>query len=219
MNSQRPKRNAKKPTRFRETTPSVPSASQVAQKVIKRTEQHAPLRPIAVEPVPQPTLLESKLPDYHPPLEYTKKGGHSLVEGMTQLQLFLQFFPTTIMMGIMVATNSYGERVNRTETIKNKPDSLHHRKWHAINVSELYRYLGILLFIGLRREPEHQKLWEIKGYNLGQYMSLNRYDQLNWYCHGRRRYAFPIRLSRGDDVKVGPRGDDEVCLSYIYSYD
>ena len=39
-------------------------------------------------------------------------------------------------------------------------------------------------------------------------------------CHGRRRYAFPIRLSRGDDVKVGPRSsDDEVCLSYIYSYD
>ena len=38
-------------------------------------------------------------------------------------------------------------------------------------------------------------------------------------CHGRRRYAFPIRLSRGDDVKVGPRSSDEVCLSYIYSYD
>ena len=38
-------------------------------------------------------------------------------------------------------------------------------------------------------------------------------------CHGRRRYAFPIRLSGGDDVKVGPRGDEEVCLSYIYSYD
>ena len=39
-------------------------------------------------------------------------------------------------------------------------------------------------------------------------------------CHGRRRYAFPIRLSRGDDVKVGPRSsDDEVCLSYIYSCD
>ena len=45
-------------------------------------------------------------------------------------------------------------------------------------------------------------------------------DAVETYCHGRRRYAFPIRLSRGDDVKVGPRSsDDEVCLSYIYSYD
>ena len=42
---------------------------------------------------------------------------------------------------------------------------------------------------------------------------------IGYSYHGRRRYAFPIRLSRGDNVKVGPRGDNEVCLSYIYSYD
>ena len=195
MGSQRPKRNAKKPSRFLDSAPSVPSDTQVAQKVAKRKQQNTPLKPIAVETVPQPALLESKLPDYHPPLEYTKRGGHSLVEGMTQLQLFLQFFPTTIMMRIMAATNSYGERANRTEGKKNKPNSLHHRKWHPTTISELYRYLGILLFIGLRREPEHQKLWEVKGYNLGQYMALNRYDQLNWYFTLRDSVINPLAPS------------------------
>ena len=178
-----------------ETTPSVPSSSQVAQKFIKRKEQYTPLQPIAVEPVQQPVLLESKLPDYYPPLKYTKRGGHSLIEGMLQLQLFLQFFSTTIMAGIVAAINSYGERINRTETIKNKSNSLYHRKWHATNIPELYRYLGILLFIGLRREPERQKLWEVEGYNLGQYMALNRYDQLNWYFTLRDSVINPLTSS------------------------
>ena len=62
------------------------------------------------------------------------------------------------MAGIMAVINSYDERTNRTETIKNKPDNSYHRKWHVTNIPELYRYLGILLFISLRREPEHQKL-------------------------------------------------------------
>ena len=195
MDSQRPRRNANKPSRYRDSTPSIPSDSEVTRKVVEQKRQNAPLRPIAVELMPQPTLLESKLPDYHPPLKYTKKGGHSLVEGMLQLQLFLQFFPTTIMAGIVAATNSYGERTNRTETIKNKPDSPYHRKWHATNIPELYRYLGILLFMGLHREPEHQKLWEVKGYNLGQYMALNRYDQLNWYFTLRDSVTNPLAPS------------------------
>ena len=92
MDSQRSKRNAKKLTRFQESTPSVPSDSEVAQKVVKRQEQKAPLRLIAVEILPEPTFLEFKLPDYQPPLEYTKKGGHSLISGLTQLQLFYNFF-------------------------------------------------------------------------------------------------------------------------------
>ena len=197
MNSQRPKRNTKIPTRFRESTPPIPSESEVARKVIKRKAQHTPLRPIAVEIVPDPTLLKSKLPNYQPLLEYTKRGGHSLVQGMTQLQLFLQFFSLTIRMKIVAAINSYAERRNYTESQKNKPNSEHHRKWRAITVSELYRYLGILLFLGLRREPEHQKLWTVESYNLGKYMSLNRYDQINWYFTLRDSVTTP--LAPGDE--------------------
>ena len=158
MDSQRPRRAAGKPKRYLDSALSVPSDSQVKQKVANRKQQNTPLKPIAVEIVPKPTLLQSKLPDYHPPLEYIKRGGHSLVQGMTQLELFLQFFSTAIMTRIMIATNTYGERANRTETTKNKPDSIHHRKWRPVTIPELYRYLGILLFLGLRCEPEHQKL-------------------------------------------------------------
>ena len=191
MDSQRPKRNAKKPTRFRESTPSVPLQSEVAQKVVKRQEQKTPLRPIAVEILPKPTLLESELPDYHPPLEYTKRGGHSLVSGLTQLQLFLQFFPTQIMAIMVAVINSYGERTNRTETKKRKPHSPHYRKWTPTTIAELYRYFGILLFMGLRQEPVHQELWNVKGYNLGQYMALQRYEQLNLYFSLRDRFVSP----------------------------
>ena len=195
MDSQRPKRNSKLPKRFLDSAPSVPSDNQVAQKMAKRKQQNAPLKPIAVETVPNPTLLQSELPHYIPPLEYTKRGGHSLVQGLTQLQLFLQFFSTTVMAGIVVATNSYGERTNTTETINRKPDSPHHRKWHATTISELYRYLGILLFIGLRREPVEEKLWNITGYNLGQYMGLKRYQQLSQYFTLRDLATTPLAPS------------------------
>ena len=96
---------------------------------------------------------------------------------------------------IMIIINTYGERANRTETTKNKPDSIHHRKWRPVTIPELYRYLGILLFLGLRCEPEHQKLWEVKGYNLGQYLSLNRYDQINWYFTLRDSVTNPLAPS------------------------
>ena len=81
----------------------------------------------------------------------------------------------------MAAINSYGERRNYTERQRNKPDTIYYRKWRPTTVPELYRYLGILLFLGLRREPEYQKLWDLKGYNLGRYLSLNCYEQINWY--------------------------------------
>ena len=101
------------------------------------------------------------------------------------------------MAGIAVATNSYGERRNHTERQKNKPDTVHHRKWRPITVPELYRYLGILLFIDLRREPKHQKLWDPKGYHLGRFLGLNRYEQINRY--------FTLR----DSVTTPPSASDE----------
>ena len=75
------------------------------------------------------------------------------MQGLTQLKLFLQFFPTIIMAVIVAVINTYSERINIIKTHKRKPNSPHYRKWRATTISELYRYLGILLFIGLRREP------------------------------------------------------------------
>ena len=195
MVSQRPKRNSTLPRRYLDSAPSVPSASQVKQKVAKRNRQNAPLRPIAVESVPKPTLLQTELPHYNPPLDYTKKGGHPLIQGLTQLQLFLQFFSTTVMAGIVTAINSYGERTNATETKKQKPNSPHHRKWRSTTISELYRYLGILIFIGLRREPVEETLWNTKDWNLEQYMSFRRYQLLSQYFTLRDSFTNPLTSS------------------------
>ena len=189
MDSQRPSRNAKKPSRYRDSTPSILSDSEVTQKVVKQKRQNAPLRPIAAETVPEPALPDSKLPPYRPPLEYTKKGGHSVALGLTQLQLFLQFFPSTVMAIIVAATNSHGERANR---IKDRnPLSTQYRKWHSTTISELYRYFGCLLFLGLHQEPQHQVCWEVDGYNLGQYLPLKRYEQINLYFTLRDRVTTP----------------------------
>ena len=195
IDSQRPKRATKLPKRFLDSAPSVPSDSQIAQKVAKRKQQNAPLKPVAVETVPNPTLLQSELPHYTPPLIYTKRGRHSLVQGLIQLKLFLKKISTTVIAGIILIINSYGERINAVETIKRKPDSSHHRKWHATIISELYRYLGILLFIGLRKEPVEEKLWNITGYNVEQYMSLKRYQQISQYFTLRDLTITPLASS------------------------
>ena len=193
MDSQRPKRTTRKPKRYENSTPSVPSESEVAQKVIKRKEQNAPLRPIAAESVPQPDLLECKLPHYHPPLEYTKGGGNSLVQGMTQLQLFLQFFSLEIMAIIMAAINSYGERTNRTETKRRKPNSPEHRRWYSSNASELYRYFGYLLYLGIHQEPKYWEYWKVDDANLGKYLSLKRYEQINLFFTLRDRVTHLLK--------------------------
>ena len=54
-----------------------------------------------------------------------------------------------------------------------------------------------LPFLGLRREPEHQKLWDTEGYNIGKYMALNRYDQIKWYFTLRDSVTTP--LAPGDE--------------------
>ena len=51
---------------------------------------------------------------------------------------------------MVAAINSYGERTNRTETKKRKPYSPYYYKWTPAMITELYRYFGILLFMGLR---------------------------------------------------------------------
>ena len=193
MDSQRPRRNVKKPKRFLDSAPLIPSETQLKQKTAKRNEQNAPLQPIATEIIPEPTLLDVNLPHYHPPLEYTKRGGHSLAPSMTQLKLFLQFFSSTVMAIIMAATNSYGERENRE---KNRhPLSRQYRKWHSTTISELYRYLGCLLFLGLHQEPCYEECWKVEGHNLGQYLPLKRYEQLNRYFTLRDRVTIPPKES------------------------
>ena len=99
------------------------------------------------------------------------------------------------MAGIITATNSYDERKNHTESRKNKPDSSHHRKWYATTIPELYRYLGILLFLGLHPESEYKTLWRSDHGNLGQYMALNRYKQLAWYFTLRDTVTNPMASS------------------------
>ena len=96
---------------------------------------------------------------------------------------------------MVAAINTYGERINAIETHKRKPDSRYHRNWRAITISELYRYLGILLFMGLRREPVQEKLWDNQGYNLGQYMSFRRYEQLSAYFKLRDLVITPLTPS------------------------
>ena len=126
------------PSRFQESTPSILLESQVKQKVIKREEQNTLLRSIAAEIIPKPTLLKSKLSNYYSPLKYIKKGEYSLIPGSTQLQLFLQFSPITIIAIIVTTINSYSERTNATK--KRKPNYTKISTWRSTTISKLYRY-------------------------------------------------------------------------------
>ena len=71
----------------------------------------------------------------------------------------------------MVATNSYA---------KSHRDDSHIRTWKDTTIGEIYRYIGIWLYMGMHREPVRDVFWSAT-HQLGRFMPLHRFNQLCRY--------------------------------------
>jgi hypothetical protein len=71
---------------------------------------HEALKPIAVEPVPEPALLDETLPPYILPLKLNYLSGIPESRGSIELETFKIFISDNVVRRIMAATNSYTKK-------------------------------------------------------------------------------------------------------------
>jgi Transposase IS4 len=163
-------------------------------KKAARTTQKTALKPIAVGPLPETIELDEndlpELPTYEPPLKLQFQPFQSLATGLSELDTFQQLLTPAIIDRIIAATNSYAEN-----TQKNEEPYPHARSWNPINSTDIWRFIGCLLYMGYHQIANHEEHWSKSGY-LRKFMSLRRYHQTHRY--------FTLR-----DGTVNPRKEKE----------
>jgi hypothetical protein len=119
MDSQRPKRLTKKPTRYSQSPTLIVLDSQKPDIPEVRRSKKRPLQAIPVEPIPidisdaLPSALPStqrEIPPYTPPLGYILyKAGEPVVKPSDELSTSLLFLSEPYLQQIVAAMNSYAE--------------------------------------------------------------------------------------------------------------
>jgi hypothetical protein len=115
MNSQRPKRQIKKPNRFSQSPSFVPLDPQVSEIPEVHRPKKRPLQAIPAKPIPEELFqsLPSKqreIPIYTSPLGYIKyKANTAATKASNKLFAFLLLFSKDYITRIIFATNSYAE--------------------------------------------------------------------------------------------------------------
>ena len=145
MISERPKR-VRKPKVIWEAAESSSTASQ--PKKASRTVKADVLLPIAVEPLLRPSKLDEPLPAYTPPFQIKKKLGKPSFENLSAIETFQKFIDGDIIGRIGIATNAYAARAQA----KQSSDEYQQQNWHPTTSGELYRYLGVWLYMSLHPE-------------------------------------------------------------------
>jgi Transposase IS4 len=184
--------------------PSAAKDPKITQKNA-RTEKQTALKPIATGPLPESIGLDEKrlpeLPTYKPPLELQYKPSESLSTGLSQLDTFQRLLTPDIIDRIVEATNSYA--VNARE-IDEEPNP-HIRAWKPVNSTDIWRYIGCLLYMGYHKEGRHEEHWEEKGY-LKEFLSLIRFQQIHRYFTLRDRSVEPYKKNETFAWQVEPIG-------------
>jgi len=153
MDTQRPKRQTKKPSQYSQSPSLFPLESQLSEVPEVRRPPKRPLQAIPAEPIPE-DLAESllpfkqrEIPPYTPPLEYIEyKAGSGVSEAIDKLSTFLLLFSEDYIKQIIAVTNSYAER-DQNEFNYNIV-----RKWIFINRADLLYFIGCLFYIGIYKE-------------------------------------------------------------------
>ena len=143
-------------------------AIQKASKTVKKKA----LTPIPIEPIS--TSIPRELPSYNPPIRISKKRGKPRFKGLSELQTFQKFFTKAIIQLIIIAINSYAARK------RSHSDLLHTRTWKDIIIGEIYRYIGVWLYMGMHREAVRATFWS-PTHQLGRYLPYHRFEQIHRY--------------------------------------
>ena len=110
MDSFRPKRAIRKPKRYSKSPERTLKLIQLTRKKANRQTLSKALKLIVVEPIPNPTILDSPLPTYVPPIELPSILGRGISRDTTELQTFQKFIIKRVVDIIITVTNSYAKR-------------------------------------------------------------------------------------------------------------
>jgi Transposase IS4 len=143
-----------------------------------RTTQKTALKPVIAGSLPKALELDRndlpKLSTYNLPLNLQFQALESLATGLTELETFQRLLTPTIVDRIVAATNSYAENARKIDKDTGKM-LLHSRPWKPVNLAEIWRFIGYLLYIGVHIEAKYKDYWSKTGH-LSKFMSLIYYD-------------------------------------------
>jgi len=160
------------------SAPSPASDPKITRKTARNQPETA-LRPIATGPLPKSSKLDENhlpdLPTYEPPLKLRYKPSESSASGLSKLQTFKKLFSQVVVDIIVNATNSYAE--NARETTEKFSEI---RPWKPVNSTDIWRYIGCLLYMGEHIEKKHEEYWG-NSHRLNECLSLKRFQQIHRY--------------------------------------
>ena len=186
----RKSQRARKPITIWEEKKAPPAASDA--KITEKTARNRPetaLRPVATGPLPEAIKLDEfhlpDLPTYDPPLKLHYKPSESNATGLSKLQIFKKLFPQAVVDIIVEATNSYAENARENAKKLN-----YTRSWKPVNSTDIWRYIGCLLYMGEHIEKKHEEYWQ-GSHHLKECFSLERFQQIHRYFTLRDRSIRP----------------------------
>jgi Transposase IS4 len=121
-------------------------------------------------------LLE--LPTYKPPLGLRYEHSKSLAAGISELSTFQRLLAHAIIDKIIEVMNSYAKNARETNQDEEDLDSVV-RSWKPVNLTEIWWYIGCLLYMGYHKEVKHEEHWQ--NGHLKQYQSLKEFQQIYRY--------------------------------------
>jgi Transposase IS4 len=134
--------------------PSAASDPKITKNTA-RTSQKTALKPVIASPLPETIELNEndlpELPTYKPPLNLQFQASKSLATGLSELETFQRLFTPVIVNRIVVATNSYAANARKDEEL-----SPHARPWIPVNLTDIWRFIGCLLYIGYHKLANHE---------------------------------------------------------------
>jgi hypothetical protein len=113
MDSQRPRRLTKKPTRYSQSLSLAPLESNLPDIPEVRRPKKRPLQAMPAEPIPEDLAdtfpsRQREIPPYTPPLGYIQyKSGEAVTEASEELSTFFLLLSEPCLQRIVAATNSY----------------------------------------------------------------------------------------------------------------
>jgi hypothetical protein len=107
--AQRPRRQAQKPARYRDSPPQEASQTEISAQIVGKKRKFQALQPIAIE-IEAVLTLNYPLPTYVPPFETIYRTGEGNCRDSTELKTFQKFITDAIISLIVAITNAYAAR-------------------------------------------------------------------------------------------------------------
>jgi hypothetical protein len=181
---QRPRRDARLPSRYRLNSPPRFLQTNDLQKRrridIERVDRNdvdqalaviAPALECSNEP---PQLISTQLPCFDAN-RVQNRPGHTPYINLSEIAFFELFFSDVVVQILSEETNSYAESKLQTDPLALQE----HCCWVPTTIAEIRVYLGIHLHFGLYHLAVREDYWKI--HKLGQFMGYGRFKRIHRY--------------------------------------